>query len=106
MSNFTFNFIFYSSISRFLRSQECNFTLEKNNLDFKMTAAVIKTKKKHAKSNGLGNFQYASDLLSPMDEGKLWTEDLMGIHSPIAILRALWFLTTKLMGMSSDSLFI
>ena len=67
-------------------------------MDFKLTAAVIKAKKKIAKSDGLGNFQHASHSLCPIDEEKLWTENLMGVHSPIAILRALWFLTTKLMG--------
>ena len=55
--------------------------------------------RKIAKQNGLGNFDNASDPLTPSDEEKLWAANLMGDHSPKALIRGLWFTTSKPMGM-------
>ena len=57
--------------------------------------------RKIAKKDGLGNFENASDSFEPTDEEKLWAADLMGDHSPIALIRGLWFTTSKPMGMKS-----
>ena len=71
----------------------------KKSADFQTSQGVIKTKRKLAKQAGLGNQPNKAQSLSPEDEEKLWTEKAMGSHSPTALLRALWFLLSKLFGM-------
>ena len=63
-----------------------------------MSRDVLKSKRKTLKADGKGNKPHKADALTPDEEDKLWTLHLMGPYSPIALLRGLWFLTTKLMG--------
>ena len=70
----------------------------KSDPEFETSQGVIRTKRKIAKKEGYGNKPNRSEALSPDDEDKLWTTGQMGAQSPIALLRAIWYLTTKLMG--------
>ena len=65
----------------------------KKSADFQTSQGVIK--KQQA---GLGNQPNKAQSLSQEDEEKLWTEKAMGSHIPTALLRALWFLLSKLFG--------
>ena len=68
---------------------------------FKLSREVLKSKRKTLKADGKGNKPNKADALTPDEENKLWEYQLMGAHSPIALMRGLWFLTTKLMGMDN-----
>ena len=70
----------------------------KSDPDFQTSQGVVKTKRKIAKQQGLGNRPNRAEAFSPDDEERLWTTGQMGAHNPLALLRALWFLTSKLMG--------
>ena len=70
----------------------------KSSADFQTLQLVVRTKEKIAKHEGKGNLPHRAEVLSPDDEEKLWATTQMGAHSPIALLRALWWLTGKLMG--------
>ena len=59
---------------------------------------VLASKRKALKAAGKGNKVNRSDALSPSEEDQLWTSGAMGPDSPKALLRAMWFLTSKLMG--------
>ena len=90
--------LFSSSIDRYLRNQGCEYSMKKSSA-FQTSQGVIKTKRKLAKQAGLGNQPNKALPLSPENEERLWTEKAMGSHSPTALLRALWFLLSKLFGM-------
>ena len=91
------SFIYYSSIDRYLRMRGCQYSI-KTCAEFRVSQDVIRTKRKIAKQDGLGNMPNRAEALCPDDEERLWATGQMGAHSPIALLRALWYLTSKLMG--------
>ena len=90
-------YFLFRSIDRYLKDNGYEWSIIHDD-KFKLSRDVLKSKRRTLKADGKGNKPFRADALTPADENKLWELHLMGAHAPLALLRGVWFLTTKLMG--------
>ena len=89
----------HRSIDRYLKELGYGHSLVTDTA-FETSKKVLESRRKALKKDGHGNRELKADPLTPEDEDILWKNGQMGSHEPGALQRALWFLTTKLMGKS------
>ena len=87
----------HRSIDRYLKELGYGHSLVTDKA-FETSKKVLESKRKALKKDGHGNRELKADPLSPDEENVLWDKGQLGSHEPAALQRALWFLTTKLMG--------
>ena len=92
----SFYFLF-RSIDRYLKDSGYPHSILKDDA-FRLSRSVLASKRKTLKAEGKGNKALSADALSPTEEDQLWSSGAMGPDTPLSLLRAMWFLTGKLMG--------
>ena len=97
IKDFFRNLACFRSIERHLSDVGYQYSITKDDA-FRLARKVLESKQKILKSEGHGNRAFRTDALTPDEENQLWEKRTMGSHAPKPLLRALWYLTTKLMG--------
>lgn len=88
----------FSLIARFLKENNYPEDLESSPA-FQMSRSSKVTKVRKLKAAGKGNRPNRAMPLSYGDEEKLWNMGSLGAHSPIALLRATWYLLSLAFGL-------
>ena len=87
----------FRSISRYLKQRGYPYDIVKSD-EFSLSRETLKAKRKDLKKQGFGNRQHATTSLTFQEEETLWSSGVMGDSTAVSLQRALWYLTTTLMG--------